>query len=198
MPSSRMASIRTLRSSPAVVRPSFVNATRITGLSGVGKTRFVQAHFEETVGCDALPASAAIYADLGEELTPSATELVSFLIANEVAAIIILDNCPPDVHRQLQKRVSGTGTKLRLITVEYDISDDKPEETEVVHLEPSSEEMVSKLVQRRYPGLSPVNTDKIAEFAGGNARVALALASRVEPEETLSALYARKSACTPE
>lgn len=164
----------------------FGSATRVTGLSGVGKTRFVQALFEEDVGTDALPASAAIYADLGEELSPTATELVNYLIANDVAAILILDNCPPDVHRQLQKKVSTTGTNLRLLTVEYDISDDKPEETEVVHLEPTSEQTVSKLVQRRFPELSLVNADKIAEFAGGNARVALALASRVEPEETLS------------
>jgi hypothetical protein len=164
----------------------FGSATRVTGLSGVGKTRFVQALFEEDVGIDALPASAAIYADLGEELSPTATELVNYLIANDISAILILDNCPPDVHRQLQKKVSTTGTKLRLLTVEYDISDDKPEETEVVHLEPTSEKTVSKLVQRRYRELSSVNADKISEFAGGNARVALALASRVEPEETLS------------
>lgn len=164
----------------------FGSATRITGLSGVGKTRFVQALFEEAVGEDALPSSATIYADLGEELEPTATGLVNSLIANDVAAILILDNCPPDVHRRLQKKVTNSGTKLRLITVEYDISDDKPEETEVVHIEPSSEETVSKLVRRRFPELNRVNADKISEFAGGNARVALALAARVGPEETLS------------
>lgn len=168
-----------------LVQP-FGSATRITGLSGVGKTRFVQALFEGEVGENPLPASAAIYADLGEVLSPTATELVNFLIANEVAAILVLDNCPPDVHRLLQKKVSVAGTKLRLVTVEYDISDDKPEETEVVHIEPTSEETVSQLLRFRFPELSRVNSDKISEFSGGNARVALALASRVGPEETLS------------
>lgn len=159
---------------------------RITGLSGVGKSRFAQALFEETVGEGPLPKASAIYADLGDDLTPTATELVAFLIANDVAAYLVLDNCPPDVHRTLQQKVTSSGTKLRLLTIEYDISDDKPEETEVIHLEPASEETVSKLVQRRFPELGRVNSDKIAEFSGGNARVALALASRVDADETLT------------
>lgn len=159
---------------------------RITGLSGVGKSRFAQALFEETVGEDPLPNTSAIYADLGDDLTPTASEIVAYLIANDIAAYLVLDNCPPDVHRSLQLKVTSSGTKLRLLTIEYDISDDKPEETEVIHLEPASEETVSKLVQRRFPKIGRVNSDKVAEFSGGNARVALALASRVEADETLT------------
>lgn len=161
-------------------------AVRITGLSGVGKTRFAQALFEENVGGDHLPSTNAIYADLGDDLTPTASELAADLIANDNAAYLVLDNCPPDVHRSLQKKVATSGTKLRLLTIEYDISDDKPEETEVIHLEPSSEEIVSKLVQERFPGLARVNADKVAEFSGGNARVAIALSSRVDADETLT------------
>lgn len=162
------------------------SAVRIIGLSGVGKTRFAQALFEDAVGENALPASDVIYADLGDELEPTASELVSYLVANDLTAYVVLDNCPPDVHRKLQEQVSQQGAKLRLLTIEYDISDDRPEETDVIHLEPSSEETVSKLVQRRFPDLGSTNADKIAEFSGGNARVALALASRVEADETLS------------
>ncbi|RYZ84852.1 MAG: hypothetical protein EOP06_17300, partial [Proteobacteria bacterium] len=162
------------------------STVRITGLSGVGKTRFAQALFESKVGLEALPASDVIYADLGNDLTPTASELVTYLIANDFATYLVLDNCPPDVHRSLQKQVTGSSAKLRLLTIEYDISDDKPEETEVILLEPSSEETVSKLVQKRFSDLGRVNADRIAEFAGGNARVALALASRVNADETLS------------
>lgn len=162
------------------------STVRITGLSGVGKTRFAQALFETKVGTDALPASDVIYADLGQDLTPTGSELVTYLIANEFATYLVLDNCPPDVHRSLQKQVFANSAKLRLLTIEYDISDDTPEETEVIHLEPSSEATVSTLAQKRFPDLGRVNADRIAEFAGGNARVALALASRVNADETLS------------
>lgn len=159
---------------------------RITGLSGVGKTRYAQALFESDVGEDALPSANVIYADLGDDISPTASELVSYLIANDFTAYVVLDNCPPDVHRNLQKKVSLSSARLSLLTIEYDISDDRPEETEVIHLEPSSEETVSKLVQKRFPALGRVNAEKVAEFAGGNARVAIALASRVDADETLT------------
>lgn len=162
------------------------STVRITGLSGVGKTRFAQALFESSVCEDALPAANVIYADLGNDLTPTATELVSYLLANDFLAYVVLDNCPPDVHRKLQRQVSLEQARLSLLTIEYDISDDRPEETEVVHIEPSSEKIISKLVQKRFPALGPVNADKVSEFAGGNARVAIALASRVGADETLT------------
>jgi len=162
------------------------STVRITGLSGVGKTRFAQALFESDVGENPLPASDVIYADLGNNLNPTASELVTYLIAHDFAAYLVLDNCPPDVHRNLQKQVAGGNAKLRLLTIEYDISQDKPEETEVIQIEPSSVKTVSKLVQKRFSELDGVNADRIADFAGGNARVALALASRVKADETLS------------
>ena len=162
------------------------SAVRITGLSGVGKTRFAQALFEAGFGGEELPASDVIYADLGNDLSPTASELVTYLVANDFASYLVLDNCPPDVHRSLQKQVSQSGAKLHLLTIEYDISDDKPEETEVVHIEPTSEATVSRLIQRRFPELDRVNADRVATFSGGNARIALALASRVDVDETLS------------
>lgn len=162
------------------------STVRIMGLSGVGKTRFAQALFEIDFGKDALPATNVIYADLGDDLTPTASELVSYLIANDLATYVVLDNCPPDVHRKLQKQVSSNSAKVSLLTIEYDISDDRPEETEVILLEPSSEKTVSQLVQNRFPILGHVNADKIAEFSGGNARVAFALASRSDADDTLT------------
>lgn len=162
------------------------SAVRITGLSGVGKTRFAQALFEAGTGENALSSTDVIYADLGEDLKPSAAELLTYLIANDYTAFVVLDNCNPEVHRQLQKQLSESTAKLSLLTIEYDISDDKPEETDVIHLEPSSEKTVSALIQRRFPELGQLNTDRIAEFAGGNARVAIALANRVNSDETLT------------
>jgi hypothetical protein len=99
---------------------------------------------------------------------------------------VILDNCNPNVHRQLQKKISTSNTKLRLLTIEYDISDDTPEETKVIHIEPASVKNTSKLIQKRFPKLERVNADTISVFAGGNARIAIALANRVKSGESLT------------
>lgn len=165
-------------------RPGAV--VRIIGLSGVGKTRFAQALFEDNVCKNSLPGTNAIYADLGDDLSPTASELISYLIANDSSSYVVLDNCPPEIHRKLQKQISSNQAKLSLLTIEYEISYDQPEETEVIHIEPSSEEIVSKLIQKRFSSLGRVNAAKVAEFSGGNARVAIALASRVEADETLT------------
>lgn len=163
-------------------------AVRITGLSGVGKTRIVQALFDETVGTDALDRTVAIYADTGSEPVPSATAMLDKLLAECRRAIMILDNCPSELHASLARKVSAAGKEVRLITIEYDIRDDKPQTTEVIHIETDGPEVAEQLLIRRFPSIGQNNARRIAKFADGNARVALAIAERVEEGESLALL----------
>ncbi|MFX5809000.1 hypothetical protein ABTE39_20015, partial [Acinetobacter baumannii] len=73
-------------------------------------------------------------------------------------------------------------SRISVITVEYDIQDDEPEGTEVFRLEPSTLELVAALIARRFPAVSKVDAQTIANFSGGNARVALALANTIRNE----------------
>ncbi|MXV27318.1 hypothetical protein GS629_00920 [Aeromonas veronii] len=162
-------------------------AVRITGLSGVGKTRIVQALFDESVGEDALDRTIAVYVDTGENPEPSATAMLDRLIAEGRRAIMILDNCPSELHTLLASKVAAKGT-ISLITVEYDIRDDKPQITEVIQIEAVGPEVAEQLVLRRFPNIGRNNARRIAEFADGNARVSLAIAERVEEGESLAQL----------
>ena len=121
--------------SNSISRSSSFQSNRIIGLSGVGKTRFVQALFDETVGVDPLDRTRAIYVDTGADPNPSASSMVERLIEENRSAIVVLDNCPSSLHSALASRVSGSGAKLKLITVEYDIREDNPQTTEVVRIE---------------------------------------------------------------
>ena len=163
-------------------------AVRITGLSGVGKTRIVQALFDETVGTDALDRTVAIYVDTGSEPVPSATAMLDKLIAEDRRAIMILDNCPSELHASLSSKVSAAGKEVSLITIEYDIRDDKPQTTEVIHIETDGPEVAEQLLIRRFPSIGQNNARRIAKFADGNARVALAIAERGEEGESLALL----------
>ena len=160
-------------------------AVRIVGLSGVGKSRIVQAFFEETVGDEPLDRHRAIYADLGETPNPSAREVLDRLAAEGRPAIIVLDNCSSDAHNQIANQAASL-PNLHLVTVEYDIREDKPEETRVVRIDTEGLEIAKILIERRYPELGQVNARRIAEFSGGNARLALALADTVSEGESLS------------
>jgi hypothetical protein len=161
---------------------------RLVGLSGVGKTRFVQALFDERIGEGALDPSLALYANLSDDPDPQPIGMISDLIAGRSRAIVVVDNCPPDLHRRLSDVCRGVASTVSVITIEYDIREDTPEETEVIRIEPSSTALIEKLVERRFPHVSQVDARTVAALSGGNARVAIAVAGTIKKNETISGL----------
>ncbi|NOY16305.1 MAG: hypothetical protein GXP23_05120 [Gammaproteobacteria bacterium] len=161
-------------------------SVRLTGLSGVGKTRLVQALFDNRVGENALNQYLAIYTDISDSPAPDPVTIANQLINDKTRAILIIDNCPPDLHHRLTKTCSRQQSTVSLLTVEYDVRDDLPEETSVFRLEPASEEIIEKLINKRFAHIGQVDARTIASFSGGNARVAIALANTVQQGETLS------------
>ncbi|MGE0684017.1 MAG: hypothetical protein AB7P69_24315 [Candidatus Binatia bacterium] len=159
---------------------------RLTGLSGVGKTRLVQALFDQRVGEHVLNPSQAFYTDMSDGPVPDPSTLANQFITDKTRAILIVDNCPPDLHHRLTQTCSRPQSTVSLLTVEYDVRDDLPEATSVFRLEPASEEIIEKLIEKRFSHISQVDARTIAGFSGGNARVAIVLAHTVQPGETLS------------
>ncbi|HEJ7130540.1 TPA: hypothetical protein SMF60_003648 [Serratia marcescens] len=160
---------------------------RLVGLSGVGKTRFIQALFDERIGENSLDKESVFYSDISLSPSPTPRMLVERLVRDNIQSIIVVDNCAPELHRELTNLCKNNST-ARILTVEYDVREDQPEETEVYTLEPSSNELIEAMISSRFPYLSKQNTGKIAYFSGGNARVANALASTVEKDENISRL----------
>ena len=148
---------------------------RLVGLSGVGKTRLVQALFDERIGNDALDRALALYSNMSDIPDPQPTGMVSDLIAAGTRAIIVIDNCAPELHRSLSEICRRPGSIVSIITIEYDIREDEPEGTEVFELQPSSEALIEQLLRRRFPALSPPDNHTVAGFSGGNARIAISL-----------------------
>ncbi len=161
---------------------------RLVGLSGVGKTRLVQALFDERIGINVLNKYKVIYSDIGENPNPSPNKLVNRLLVLNEQIILIVDNCPPDLHRRLTDQCTKQESKISLLTVEYDIREDQPEETEIFCLKPSSNELIEKILLLRFDYISLVDVHTIANFSSGNARVALALAKTIKRGESLGNL----------
>ena len=162
---------------------------RLVGLSGTGKTRLVQALFESGVGATApLDQAIALYTDQGRGPQPSAREMCLRLGAQERRAIMVVDNCNPETHRALADIVATNAAYLSLVTVEYDVADDEPEATHVYELTASSDSVLEQILGRLAPQVEQGDRTRIAEFSGGNARVALALARTLQKGETLGVL----------
>jgi hypothetical protein len=164
------------------------NYLRLTGLSGVGKTRLAQALFDENIGSEFLNKSIAIYTDISFEPTPSPQNLVEQLAAGQDRVILIIDNCTRKLHTDLVSKLKSQPHSISLLTIEYDVRDDLPDETGVFHLEPSSDQLIQKLILRSFPNIGELNAWKIADVSGGNARVAIALANTVKPGESIGHL----------
>jgi hypothetical protein len=161
---------------------------RLVGLSGVGKTRFVQALFDDRIGEHHLDPSLAVYTNMADAPEPQPLSLASDLIASRSRAILVIDNCAPDLHRRLSDVCREPASTLSIITVEYDIREDEPEGTEVFKLTPSSIELIEKLVRNRFPNVSEIDARTISNFSDGNARIAIALAETIGKKETIAGL----------
>lgn len=163
-------------------------SVRLAGLSGVGKTRLAQAIFDDRVGARALNPDLAFYTDMAFSPDPDPRSLAEQLIARRTRAILIVDNCPPELHKLLTKACSVRESTVSLLTIEYDVRDNVSGETSVYRLEPASEELIENLIRKRFAHISQVDAKTIAEHSGGNARIAIALANTLEKGETLSGI----------
>lgn len=170
-----------LRNSRAVIR--------LVGLSGVGKTRFVQALFDETIGENALEKSLVLYTDIGDAPKPSPKQMLEQLIQKDTKTYLIIDNCPPELHKKLTNILQAISSgNISLLTIEYDVKDETNEETEVYHLEKASKSIISEFIIERYEHIDNASAWRIAELSGGNFRIANALASVVSRGENISSL----------
>ena len=174
-----IARIRELLAKPGSI-------VRLVGLSGTGKTRLLAALFEDGVkGGRPLNPFLAHYADLADGPVPAPAELASHLEASQTPAIVIVDNCTLQAHRALAQACEQSDF-VSAITAEFDVRDGAPENTDVFLLEPSSESVVYDLIRQRYPELEQPSVARIAQAAGGNAALALAIAGAVGRGENLT------------
>lgn len=142
--------------------------------------------FDDRIGGNALDQHAEIYTDIGFHPQPGPQAMIAAMAQSGLPIIIIVDNCPPDTHRILAKEPQGASSRVSILTVEYDVSDDTPEDTQVFRLQIGEQGAVPQLLERRRSDLLQASREKIAEFAGGNARLALALADTVENAQSLA------------
>lgn len=161
-------------------------SVRLVGLSGVGKTRFTQALFDKRIGDNNLDVRSVWYCDIGDSPNPLPEHFIEELKLKNKPFILIVDNCGQDTHANLTKKIQST--EISLLTIEYDVKDDLPERTDVYKLQPNSTDIIQKVIERHYPDVNDINRHKIADFSGGNYRLALAIASNIGKTDNLALL----------
>lgn len=166
-------------------------AVRLLGLSGVGKTRLVQALFDVRIATTepALDPDNVIYADVSDQPEPTVESMVEALCLEKSDCVVVIDNCSQKTHAKLVEIRAKNEGKIKLLTVEYDIRDDMPEGTSCFRLEGSSNETICELLKARYSFLSQNDLATLARVSEGNARLAFALASTSEVSGEIALLH---------
>ena len=180
--SAAMASMRAVLAGPG-------GCLRLVGISGMGKTRLAEALFDQATGDGrALSPALAVYADAGLELATGPAVVTEHLASQGVRAILIVDNCSAKLHGQLAQIVRQERSRVSLLTIDYDVGDDQPQDTVVVRLADNSDALIGELLKQRCRNLTEGARERLKGFAGGNARIALAIGTRSEGKDDLANL----------
>ena len=157
-------------------------SVRITGLSGVGKTRFAQALFENTLDSQPLDSTNVIYCDLERNSSLTPNSMVEQIRVENYSPVIVLDNCPSEKHEQLNKELLSYPTKTKLITIDYQMHEGYLDNTIQVEIDTIRPKVATELALKRYPNIGETNAHRIAKFANGNPELTLIVAGCLNSE----------------
>ena len=147
---------------------------RVTGLSGVGKSRLVNEALKINASSEsalrAISAAALYinYADTSEAVVNFVTQLAD----GDYSAIVVVDDCPPDIHDRLVEIVANS--QLSLVTLFYQ-SEPLRQDTSLLTLSPNEMTGVVEQIVRADPYLGSRDESSIkavADFAQGFPQIA--------------------------
>ena len=155
---------------------------RLTGLPGVGKTRSAY----EALRPDDLK-NQVLYVRRAEDLMVS--PLLYALVNDPTAsAILVVDECNLEQHRELVNALAEQGTRLALITMSYEVGR-TPMPTVELQAAPLQQETVEEILELEYPGLPTLAARRLAEFADGYPHIAVLLAGQAVNEGASEAYF---------
>ncbi len=154
------------------------SAIRLLGQSGIGSSRLVLEAFapteeEETVGvclCDQV-----MYAVLSETSSETVIATVQALVDNKTDAVIVVDHCDPKIHRILAGTVGRPGSRASLVTIDYDLASNTPDEA-TVRIEDAPISVIEGIIVQIAPGLPTLDQRRLAHFAKGFPNMAARIA----------------------
>ena len=150
-------------------------ALRIAGPSGFGKSRFAFEIFNQQAAlAEELERTAVIYAD--HEIVRDEVTKLSLEIADAGSpAILVVDNCPDELHTKLANIACRTGSRLRLATIDVET---KVQSGLVLRLEPASNEMIGSIARAVAPTLNDSDSRFVQELAKGFPKMAVLAAKQ--------------------
>ncbi len=153
---------------------------RVAGPSGYGKSRFA---FEALSGrsgwlADETNAADIVYMDSlvpAENIRNLALEMASA----RASAMLVVDDCPDELHLRLAQVVQRAGSRLRLLTIDAETDVTVGDEAFLyVQVGRSNDALIRAIAEGVSPGLGPADASFIADLAAGFPRMAVLAAEQ--------------------
>jgi hypothetical protein len=164
------------------------STARIVGQCGLGKSRlafevFRPVEFSPDAPKNTTLTDSMVYFDF-EDSTNEKIEIVRQLAHQGISGIIVVDNCERQYHEKLEDFVKMRGSKLSLLTLDYEPDEPPRSGCVCVDLKPASlEELIPRLLQHIPAAmkLTSPQRDYIATFCQGFPQIAFLLAESQAP-----------------
>lgn len=151
---------------------------RLFGPSGFGKSRFAFEVLQtRRITADEVDSSSIIFCD-GSISGDEAARLMLELADAGLAAIMVVDECPDELHSKLANIARRTGSKLRLVTMDIETKVLQSADTLSLRVEKADEKLIKDIAAAVAPDLSDRDKSFIADLAEGFPRMAVLAAQQ--------------------
>lgn len=164
---------------------------RVVGLSGLGKTRLAFEVFRPSSALgnpnqDSL-AATLLYAS-GDVAAGDLVPQVQRICDEGSEVVLVVDDCPSDLHTQIRKIVRRVDSRMSLLTLDYDPEATANEEN-LIALDRCPDEVVKGILSQSCSQLSEADVSRVVGLAQGFPQVAVLLGrARLQDAPDLGAL----------
>lgn len=150
---------------------------RIVGLSGIGKSRLTLEALgptEEEERTGQLLSDLVLYAVESEAGPAAVKSAVQNLADSSVRAIVVVDQCATDTHRDLAAIVKRSSSRLSLVTIDPELpAGNLPSDT--LRLDPADAKVLEAILKQVAPNLPSDDQRRLVKFSSGHPKMALLL-----------------------
>lgn len=156
---------------------------RVAGVSGLGKTRMTY----EALSPNHL-RNRVIYAD-AEQFRNSPLQR-SLEIDQDWSAILVLDECSPELHEDFRRMFGAQSSRIAVITISDTLTSTEADCS--AELGPVSSDVIEEILHNEWPNLPEPSIERVAEFVEGFPQIAALLVENVptEPDDDTDNLIA--------
>ena len=159
---------------------------RITGLSGLGKTRLVLEAFrpDKSNPDDIQLSNSVVYFDIPSVGNGIVSDIISWR-QRGINGILVADNCPLEVHKRIKNEIEHSDSKFSFISIDFNPEKDSGSHPYIELKPPISDEVIKGILQKACPELRDQDRERIIAFAQGFPKIAVLLgnsALKAEPD----------------